>query len=271
MVLASDRSIESIVKAPATASIGGRLTGRFFLDPMSADETREYLFAKLRAGGSASPELIVPADVCARIHQDSAGWPGVVDRLVLLAIARAESCPLSLQHIERPIVPVPLGAADNQSASAKGHASYAGPPRIVLTLNGKTLKEIPMDMPRLMIGRSELNDLSVNSRYISRHHALLVRHGKATFLMDLNSTNGTYVNSRRVSNHVMQHDDIVSLGQHGLKFLDPGAIDSTEINGPGFADTVVMKSLEDIRRLLARENTVSLPAAAPDPADSGGS
>jgi type II secretory pathway predicted ATPase ExeA len=269
-VLASDRSIESIVKAPATASIGGRLTGSFFLGPMTADETREYLFAKLRAGGSARPESIIPEDVCSRLYQDSAGWPGVVDRLVLLAIAKAESCPLSVQHIERPVLPLPLEAADIRSASTEGHASYAGPPRIVLTLNGKTLKEITMDGPRLMIGRSELNDLSVNSRYISRHHALLIRHGKATFLMDLNSTNGTYVNSRRVSNHVMKHDDIVSLGQHGLKFLDPGAIESTEINGPGFADTVVMKSLEDIRRLLARENTVSLPAAAPNPVDSGG-
>jgi hypothetical protein len=237
---------------------------------MTADETREYLFAKLRAGGSASPESIVPEDVCGRLHRDSAGWPGVVDRLVLLAIARAESCPLSLQHIERPIVPLPLGAADVQSAGAEGQAPYAGPPRMILTLNGETLKEVTMDRPRLMIGRSELNDLSINSRYISRHHALLVRHGKATFLMDLNSTNGTYVNSRRISNYVMQHDDIVSLGQHGLKFLDRGAIHSTEIHGPGFADTVVMKNLEDIRRLLARENTVSLPAAAPDPADSGG-
>ncbi|MEQ9561853.1 MAG: AAA family ATPase, partial [Woeseiaceae bacterium] len=80
MVLASDRSIESIVSAPAAASIGGRLTGSFFLGPMSADETRAYLFAKLQAGGCASPGSIVPEDVCCRLHQDAAGWPGVVDR-----------------------------------------------------------------------------------------------------------------------------------------------------------------------------------------------
>ncbi|MCI0517859.1 MAG: FHA domain-containing protein, partial [Woeseiaceae bacterium] len=129
--------------------------------------------------------------------------------------------------------------------------------------HGKTLREVDMDRPRLLIGRSDHNDLCVNSKYISRHHALLVRHGRATLLMDLNSTNGTYVNSRRVSNHVLQHEDVISVGQHGVKFIDPQATAGIEIGGAGLDDTVVMKSLEDIRRLLVKENTVSLPAQEP--------
>jgi type II secretory pathway predicted ATPase ExeA len=68
MVLASDRSIEAIVSAPAMESIASRLTGNFFLDPMSADETRDYLHAKLRAGGCISPEGVVPDDVCEQLH-----------------------------------------------------------------------------------------------------------------------------------------------------------------------------------------------------------
>lgn len=269
MVLASDRSIESIVQAPATASIGSRLTGSLFLDPMSADETAGYLYAKLRAGGSCAPESIIPPEVCQVLHQASGGWPGVVDRLVLLAIAKAQSCPITAEQIERPIVSAPRRPQMAETAPALATEDYSGPPRLLLTLNGKTLKDITIDRPRLLIGRSEHNDLCIDSRYISRHHVLLVRHGKATFLMDLNSANGTYVNSRRVSNHVMQHNDIVSIGQHGLKFIDVAAVESTGIRGPGFADTVVMKSLEDVRRLLARENTVSLPAAEPDPAEPG--
>ena len=55
---------------------------------------------------------------------------------------------------------------------------------------------------------------------------MFVRHGSTTLLMDLNSTNGTFVNSRRVSNHVMHDSDIVSIGSHRLKFVHATADDS---------------------------------------------
>ncbi|MDH5312067.1 MAG: FHA domain-containing protein, partial [Gammaproteobacteria bacterium] len=132
-------------------------------------------------------------------------------------------------------------------------------PLLYLTHNGLTLQEILLDQPRLLVGRSEHNDLSINSRYVSRHHALFIRHGDATFLMDLNSTNGTYVNSRRVSNHVMANEDIVTIGSHRIKFVHAAADNRADLNGQSFDDTVVMKSLGDLRRMLARENTQTLP------------
>jgi pSer/pThr/pTyr-binding forkhead associated (FHA) protein len=121
-----------------------------------------------------------------------------------------------------------------------------------------------MTRPRLLVGRSDHNDLSVNSRYISRHHALFVRQGTATFLMDLNSTNGTYINSQRVSNHVLHHDDVISIGNHGIKFHDPNARDSIKLDGAGFDETLIMKNLQDMRKLLAKENTQSMPIATSD-------
>jgi pSer/pThr/pTyr-binding forkhead associated (FHA) protein len=119
-----------------------------------------------------------------------------------------------------------------------------------------------MEKARAIIGRSEHNDISIGSRFVSRHHALLVRHGTATFLMDLNSTNGTFVNSRRVSNHVLMHDDIITLGHHRIKFHDPHATSSEALDGVEFADTAIMKTLEDMRNLLAQENTALLPVAS---------
>ncbi len=77
--------------------------------------------------------------------------------------------------------------------------------------------------------------------------------------MDLNSTNGTKENSRRVHNHVLNHDDVISIGNHGIKFHDPAAREHDSLNGIGFDETVVMKTLADMRKLLARENTQCLP------------
>ena len=114
---------------------------------------------------------------------------------------------------------------------------------------------------RILIGRSEHNDIAVGSRFISRHHALLVRHGSTTFLVDLNSTNGTFVNSKRVSNHVLLHDDVITVGHHRIKFSDPFATTRGTLEGVDLADTAIMKTLDDMRTLVARENTELLPAA----------
>ena len=126
------------------------------------------------------------------------------------------------------------------------------------------MQDLSMEKPRALIGRSEHNDISINSRFVSRHHALLVRHGTATFLMDLNSTNGTFVNSKRVSNHVLIHDDVITLGHHRIKFHDPCATTRSVLDGADFADTAIMKTLDDMRNLLAEENTALLPIATED-------
>jgi pSer/pThr/pTyr-binding forkhead associated (FHA) protein len=71
--------------------------------------------------------------------------------------------------------------------------------------------------------------------------------------MDLNSTNGTFVNSRRISNLMLKNDDLVLLGNHRIKFVDPTAMERTPLDDAGFSETIVMKNLEDVRQLLARE------------------
>jgi type II secretory pathway predicted ATPase ExeA/pSer/pThr/pTyr-binding forkhead associated (FHA) protein len=267
IVLASDRSIAHLMEAPAMENMSKRLSGDFHLAPLTADETADYLYAKMRSGGCFDPENVFPDEVCDELHAASGGWPGIVDRLALLALAKAEYCPVSKQHIERPAVPastreVSPGATDQPDTKDEAPVLY-------LTKDGRTLKKIVFNGARLLVGRSEHNDLCIDSTFISRHHALFVRNGKATLLMDLNSSNGTFVNSRRVSNQVMINDDVITIGHHGIKFVDPRATDRAAMEGDGFHDTMVMKSLEDMRRILARENTTMLPAVDKEAAAAG--
>lgn len=269
LILASDRSISSIVEAPAMASIFKRLTGDFHLEPLTKDETTEYLHAKLRAGGCVDPQGVLPDDVCEALHSASGGWPGIVDSLVRLAMGKADIFPIRKDQIERLLTsngkPSLVGEKDETSAV------LAGSPKLYLTYNGRTLREIDVDRPRLLVGRSDHNDLCINSRYISRHHALFFKRGSATVLMDLNSTNGTYVNSRRVHNHLLNHDDVISIGNHGIKFHDPAARKHDSLDGTGFDETVVMKNLGDMRKLLARQNTQCLPTLSGKPSSAGDS
>ena len=269
IVLVSDRSIDYIASAPAMECIAKRLTGSFHLEPLTIDETSDYLYAKMRQGGCVDPDYVFPDEICDELFRASAGWPGVLDHLAMLAIEHAVECPVELEHIEHPPAPEstrPALAGDETIGDADRHRTG---PLVFLTRNGETLKKIRFDGTRLLLGRSEHNDVPIESKFISRHHALMVRHGTSTLLMDLNSANGTFVNSRRISNQVLANDDIITLGDYGLKFVDPAAKRRESVEGISLDDTVVMMTLDDMRKVLARENTAILPAQS-DAADTQG-
>ena len=261
-VLVSDRSLHSIMASPHMAAMTNRIVHDFHLRPMNRAETKQYLHLKLQAAGSAFPAFILPHEVCTDIWRASGGWPGIVDRIALLAMAHTETLPVTISAVEHPELPTGTWAANGDQETLPDDKIAPAPPRLIVTNNGSVLDELSMEKTRAIIGRSEHNDISIGSRFVSRHHALLVRHGTATFLMDLNSTNGTFVNSRRVSNHVLMHDDIITLGHHRIKFHDPHATSSEALDGVEFADTAIMKTLEDMRNLLAQENTALLPAVS---------
>ena len=250
VILASDRSMAAMVKAPAMACIAARVTGSFFVEPLSDFETKNYVYEKMRAAGCPAPQTVFPAEVCLALHSAAGGWPGIVDQLALQALRKAERFPVTAELIEQPPKPEDIRTASDAAGSPPIHEA----PRLFVTHNGETIAEIDFHGERLLVGRSEHNELRINSRFISRHHALFVRHENSTFLMDLNSTNGTFVNSRRISNLMLKNDDIVLVGNHRIKFVDPTATERTPLDDAGFSETIAMKNLEDIRQLLAHEH-----------------
>jgi type II secretory pathway predicted ATPase ExeA len=263
LVLASDQSLRAIIDAPAMEAIAKRLIEPFTLRPLLRHETRDYLHAKMRAGGCHSPEYVLPEDVCHELHDAAGGWPGIVDRLAILALSKAQFAPIRPEEIERPDLPnfteiEVTDAFPNLEALDEAPANRV-PPKLILTLEGETLFEMDMTRQRLLIGRSQHNDICIDSAYISRHHALFVKFGEQTLLMDLNSRNGVFLNSRRVSTQVMMHNDIVSLGHHRIKFVDPAATERAPLQGDSFDETSMMKDLSDLRKELARESTITLP------------
>jgi hypothetical protein len=262
IVLVSDQSLQHMISAPAMESIAQRLLHDFHMHPMTEQEAAEYLHSKLRGAGSSLPEYVFPSAVCTELWKASGGWPGILDRLALLALARAESLPVAVSDVEHPALPV--GTWDEEQLAIAEQTPIKKPvaPELVISSQGQLLRELKMLKPRLLIGRAEHNDIAIDSAYISRHHTLLVRHGASTFLMDLNSSNGTFVNSKRVSNHVLVNNDVITVGTFSIKFLDPHAIERGTLDGAEFSDTAIMKTLEDMRSLLAHENTALLPAAS---------
>jgi pSer/pThr/pTyr-binding forkhead associated (FHA) protein len=143
-------------------------------------------------------------------------------------------------------------------------------PTLQLTRNDTVLQELSFDAPQILIGRTEDNDISIPSSYVSRHHILLFRNGDSTILVDLNSTNGTFVNSKRVYNHRLAHNDVISIDQHSMfvtyriTFSDPSMAVQGRSKEIDPEDAVIAKALANFGDLLAKGDTYLLPTLSED-------
>ncbi len=98
--------------------------------------------------------------------------------------------------------------------------------RLILSLDGQVLAEYNMTKERYTVGRLPDNDVRIDNPAVSGHHSLIINILNDSFLEDLNSTNGTYVNGRLIKKHALQHGDVITIGQHQIKFADENADDA---------------------------------------------
>jgi pSer/pThr/pTyr-binding forkhead associated (FHA) protein len=91
--------------------------------------------------------------------------------------------------------------------------------KLILSMDGLVLKEIPLTKERTTIGRKPHNDIQIDNLAVSGEHAVIVTILNDSFLEDLGSTNGTVVNGNPVKKHFLQNNDVVELGKYKLKFI----------------------------------------------------
>ncbi len=94
-----------------------------------------------------------------------------------------------------------------------------GMPKLVLSMDGLVLKEMPLSKERTTIGRKPDNDIQIDNLAISGHHAVITCITSDAFLEDQNSTNGTYLNGQPVKKNVLRNNDVIELGKYRIKFV----------------------------------------------------
>ena len=91
--------------------------------------------------------------------------------------------------------------------------------KLILSMDGLVLKEIPLAKERTTIGRKPHNDIQIDNLAVSGEHAVIVTILNDSFLEDLGSTNGTLVNGKPIKKHFLQNNDVVELGKYKLKYV----------------------------------------------------
>ena len=114
------------------------------------------------------------------------------------------------------------------------------PAKLILSLNNSILGEYPLDKERIVLGRRPENDIQVDNLAVSGQHAAIITILSDSFLEDLESTNGTYVNGKLVKKHALKNGDVITIGKHELKYVNDDATDEddfekTMIIRPGMA------------------------------------
>jgi pSer/pThr/pTyr-binding forkhead associated (FHA) protein len=102
--------------------------------------------------------------------------------------------------------------------------------KIILSVDGTVLKEVPLTKERITIGRKPHNDIPVDNLAVSGEHAAIITILNDSFIEDLNSTNGTLVNGKPIKKHFLQHNDVIEIGKHKLKYFNdaPAAVASAD-------------------------------------------
>ncbi len=132
--------------------------------------------------------------------------------------------------------------------------------RLILSLDNQVLAEYNMTKERYTIGRLPDNDVRIDNPAVSGHHSLIINILNDSFLEDLNSTNGTYVNGKLIKKHALQHGDVITIGHHQLRFSDQAA---TETEQDDFEKTMVIPAGQQNSAQLAKaEKAADIAAAA---------
>jgi pSer/pThr/pTyr-binding forkhead associated (FHA) protein len=92
-------------------------------------------------------------------------------------------------------------------------------PKFLLQFEGAVIKEIQAK-DEITVGRRPDNDVVIDNPAVSGRHCKIVRTGDTYFVEDLNSTNGVFLNAKKIIKSGLQNNDVIGIAKHALKFID---------------------------------------------------
>ena len=230
IILAGQPELNDKLNSPNLVQLAQRIRLRFHLTALSKSDTAAYIQHRLEVAGSQGRQIFDP-DTFPLIYRYTGGIPRLVNTLSdtsMMAAYAQDRDTVTVDDVKAAIEE--LQWVEYAERSVKLHTLHAGSEmhgdrkivlgRILVGFNGQTIAERELTPGRFIIGRTPDNDLQIDSKYISRHHAQIITSVHTSVLEDLNSTNGIYVRSKRVRRRMLNDGDVVQIGQHEIMYFD---------------------------------------------------
>jgi general secretion pathway protein A len=233
IILAGQPELNDKLNSRELVQLTQRVRLRFHLSALSFPETISYIDHRLEVAGSQGRRIFAE-DTYGVIFKYTGGVPRLVNTLCdtsMMAAFGHDSDTVAMEDLQsaiRELQWVEFASRTNRMPQLPGigTAPHAAPEtghavgRILLASGGKTILERELRPGRIVIGRTQDNDLQIDSKFISRHHCQIVTQIDSCLIEDLNSTNGIYVKSKRVRRHNLNDGDVVVVGQHEIMYID---------------------------------------------------
>jgi ribosome-associated protein YbcJ (S4-like RNA binding protein) len=133
--------------------------------------------------------------------------------------------------------------------------------KLIIKFNNDVVDHIDLKQGDMKIGRKPGSDIFLDNLSVSGEHANIFTIGEDSFLQDLSSTNGTFVNNKRITKHHLHNGDTVTIGKHTLIYVTEHAPPQSD-----FAKTVIINpsiTREMPAQAAAPAMAAPKPAAAP--------
>jgi general secretion pathway protein A len=232
IILAGQPELNEKLNSPELVQLTQRVRLRFHLTALSKAETNAYIDHRLEVAGSQGRRIFAE-DTYATIYKYTGGVPRLINTLCdtcMMAAFGKDKDTVGMEELDAAISElqwVEFAAGTNRMKVPNMEHFLSQPSesspvvgRILLASEGKTIVERELKPGRLVIGRTSDNDLQIDSKFISRHHCQIVTQQDSCLIEDLNSTNGIFVQSKRVRRHNLNDGDVVQVGQHEIMYID---------------------------------------------------
>jgi general secretion pathway protein A len=232
IILAGQPELNDKLNSPELVQLSQRVRLRFHLTALTKAESAAYIDHRLEVAGSQGRRIFAE-DTYATVYKYTGGVPRLINTLCDTSLMAAYGkdrdtvSALELEAAIRELQWVEFASGTNRMrAPDMEHIMPPSPEfphvvgRILLASEGKTVVERVLKPGRLVIGRTPDNDLQIDSKFISRHHCQIVTQQDSCLIEDLNSTNGIFVQSKRVRRHNLNDGDVVQVGQHEIMYID---------------------------------------------------
>jgi hypothetical protein len=244
IILAGQPELSDKLDSAQLAQLVQRVRLRFHLTPLSQSDTNGYIEHRLAVAGSGGRKLFAP-ETFDLIFRYSGGVPRLINTLcdtALLAAFAQDRPTVGLEDVQgaidelrwveyarRPHVHAAESLANENEADDEEEPEEEPPPRsvdqpalgrIVVRFDGEDQAELELRTGRLVIGRTPDNDLQIDSKWVSRHHAQIITTRHTSVLEDLNSTNGVFIAGKRVRRRLLNDRDVIQIGRHDIIYVD---------------------------------------------------
>jgi pSer/pThr/pTyr-binding forkhead associated (FHA) protein len=149
--------------------------------------------------------------------------------------------------------------------------------KLILSFESTVLKTFPLDKERVTIGRRPDNDIQVDNLAVSGLHAVVTTVENDSVVEDQHSTNGTMVNGQPIQKHLLQHNDVIELGKHKLRFMTEAAVAANyqnyaktmvirrpDVTGASATPAVAARDIPTVAPIAMKPAVTPKPAAAPE-------